>query len=175
MAVYSYSNTDSNGNHQLDTKPMTTTPNTTPTPTQRVEQASYLQQNNPVVPMCIALQLAKEYEAAQKSHNETLSNGLDLIDKNEDLRQQLADKTRECGLIANQRNACGKMAADLAVTVNKLRAENAELKKDKERLDWLVGQKTLPSVHCGDFHYWGNSDSRESLRTAIDAARKEQS
>jgi hypothetical protein len=44
-----------------------------------------------------------------------------------------------------------------------------------EALDWLVSQKTLPSVHCGDFHYWGNSDSRESLLSAINSARKEQS
>jgi len=51
-----------------------------------------------------------------------------------------------------------------------LERENAELREDKERLDWLDAQRpsgTLP--HEGSWTVIGKGN----LRTAIDAARKE--
>lgn len=62
--------------------------------------------------------------------------------------------------------ACSEYRAKL----DKLESENAELREDKERLDWLDAQRpsgTLP--HEGSWTVIGKGN----LRTAIDAARKE--
>ena len=69
--------------------------------------------------------------------------------------------------------------------IRELERENAALRKDKERLDWLEKARpiawALESVNCGG--YWLLTDIGEkhpeeakefaTLRAAIDAARKE--
>jgi hypothetical protein len=56
--------------------------------------------------------------------------------------------------------------------VRKLERENAALRADKERLDWLslCPDKRISAVH----DLWVNDGDIADMRAAIDAARKEQ-
>ena len=71
-----------------------TTPNTTLTPTQRVEQDAANHSSG--VTKSLALQLATELEAAQRDLEATGRVVLARDSSIANLRQQLADKTREC-------------------------------------------------------------------------------
>ena len=167
----------------------------------------------------LALQLATELEAAQKQleikqllpfhgcfsgdcpHDnsnqcvEALKQYVSEMEfsehKYQDLRQQLADKTRECDEKHCPDCCCGASWKALGISentgksipdhINQLRAENVELKQDKERLDWLEKVSTNSMEYfqgCSKPQWrYGFNDSlpwHESLRTAIDAARKEQ-
>jgi hypothetical protein len=51
--------------------------------------------------------------------------------------------------------------------IAELERENAELRADEERLDWLQ------ALDC-DSHWWVHIADSARLRAAIDAARKEQ-
>ena len=62
---------------------------------------------------------------------------------------------------------------DLIELLRQLRAENAELQKDKERLDWLAQQRTIPTEYDGALLKVGVGNSRVS-RTAISEAMKGQ-
>jgi hypothetical protein len=60
------------------------------------------------------------------------------------------------------------MSADIAtVMIDRLREENAALRADKERLDWLARNRSVSSSERP------LGVTPESLRAAIDAARKE--
>ena len=175
-----------------------TTPNTTLSPTQRVEQMTWTNglfiiaeitgaySNEIANAKREVLQLATELEAAQKELDdakfaeETYQFNLaESMKVQSHLRQQLAAKTRECERLQGWLNQANLVHQELSkVTVitgtpsqmprfvgdvmNQLRTENAEPKKDKERLDWL---------EKADFNMHSLFVFREgTLRTAIDAA-----
>jgi len=52
-------------------------------------------------------------------------------------------------------------------TIKELRAENAQLRKDKERLDWIARNRSVSATERP------LGVTPESLRASIDAARKE--
>jgi hypothetical protein len=62
--------------------------------------------------------------------------------------------------------------APLVGKVQQLERANAELRADKERLDWLaqLPDKRLSRVH----DLWVNDGDIADMRAALDAARKEQ-
>ena len=119
----------------------------------------------------LAYQLATELEAALKVETEfrRINNGL---------CQQLADKTRECEKYLTRI----QMVEEYKIN-DQLRTENVELKKDKERLDWLERHQEIKIMRAefgGKMQWWlhritPHDLQYDSLRTAIDAARKEQS
>ena len=142
-----------------------------PTPTQRVEQLrdKIARSTDDIPPNAVALvnlalQLATELEAAQKDLEMRAIRDDGQCDLIANLRQQLADKTRECE--AEQFGA-----SKLLKQNDQLRAENTELKKDKERLDWLEKHRYSYIYETFCYH---PSLAAPNWRTAIDAARKEQ-
>lgn len=65
----------------------------------------------------------------------------------------------------------------LAGRVKELERENAKLRSDRDRLDWLEELHCWPEYHdsewgYSEWHYMGRSFP--TFRAAIDAARKEQ-
>ena len=105
---------------------------------------------------------------------------MDVIDKCiKNLRQQLADKTRECEELDVIRKIILDHIGYATVTQNTIKeiiAENAELKKDKERLD-LFSKTALDEKQralMGRILNRTLQPPYPSLRTAIDAERKEQ-
>ena len=147
-----------------------------PTPTQRVEQLrdKIARSTDDIPPNAVALvnlalQLATELEAAQKDLEMRAIRDDGQCDLIANLRQQLADKTRECE--AEQFGA-----SKLLKQNDQLRAENTELKKDKERLDWL--EKTdcaigRPTGRRNNYYIFTDPDdyTGRTLRDAIDAAK----
>jgi len=157
------------------------------TPTQRVEQEiSWILAHRPEPHQRFesfqkfCFQLATELEMAWKEYRKNILFITGEWDKERDsLRQQLADKTRECEA------ATALCSINLEHELLKLRAENTELKKDKERLDWIDAHDcTIFSDNSSivrysldvqvDGHTESIHESVASLRTAIDSARKEQ-
>ena len=57
--------------------------------------------------------------------------------------------------------------------IDQLQRENAKLRKDKERLDWLEECHGWPEYIDAEWHVVGVGEVFSSYRAAIDAARKE--
>jgi hypothetical protein len=128
-----------------------TTPNTTPSPTQRVEQ----DWENHFDPDYSINGFSKDYVAQLATELESVQCELSILrnynraaEEQTNLRQQLADKTRECEELDAVRKIILDHIGYATVTQNTIKeiiAENAELKKDKERWHDLKTNRPLRS------------------------------
>ena len=64
---------------------------------------------------------------------------------------------------------------EAAARINELERENAALRADKERLDWINSQRPYLDRHQDTFFIgrYGSNNGSKDIRAAIDAARKE--
>ena len=97
-----------------------------------------------------------------------------MFAENEALREQIDDWENAVAHALDHRpdeQHC-TCVAPLVGKVKQLERANAELRADKERLDWLeqLPDKRLSRVH----DLWVNDGDIADMRAAIDAARKEQ-
>jgi hypothetical protein len=88
-----------------------------------------------------------------------------MFAQNESLREKIADWENAVAHALDHRSdeqhcSC---VAPLVGKVKQLERENAALRADKQRLDWLQNS-----------HYWPHPPLGEDIRAALDAARKEQ-
>jgi hypothetical protein len=97
-----------------------------------------------------------------------------MFAENEALREKVGDWENAVAHALDHRSdeqhcTC---VAPLVGKVKQLERENAALRADKERLDWLaqLPEKRLSRVH----HLWVNDGDIADLRAALDAAQKEQ-
>ncbi len=84
-------------------------------------------------------------------------------------------------------NGWGNLCSDAADTIDNLRAQLAEARRDSERLDWMIEQcaYVVSDPDCGDGYWlnyprndgtmWTQATEHETPRAAIDAAKGEPS
>lgn len=134
--------------------------------------------DGPFVHSCVARELERE-NAALADENRRLHVELDAYHNGEQLRNlraevnvtrqnyesYKADNIALRAAIAESEEFARKNGETLAAKVKELLAENAALREDKERLDWMASAD-----------YWADIAvyrTPKGLRAAIDAARKE--